>query len=168
MVAPVSKLDDIISGVIEREGGAKATNDPNDPGGRTQYGISERANPDLWADGKVTEDEARERYLAKYVVYPKYHTIPPSHPATQEQLIDWGVNSGPNIATQELQKILGTDQDGDLGPVTLKLLLGVDDRTLNNLLVAARVKMIARVVQRNPSQVKWLGGLLNRALSFLK
>ena len=163
----MTKINDIITEVIKREGGATVTNDPADPGGRTQYGISERANPDLWADGKVTEQEARERYTAKYVIWPRYHTIPPAYGRVQEQLIDWGVNSGPSVATKNLQELLGVEADGSFGSESLKALLGIDSKSINNLLVAARVRMICRVVQRNPAQLKYLYGLVTRALSFL-
>ena len=39
---------------------------PNDPGGRTDWGISERAHPELWADGKVTEEEATDAFRETY------------------------------------------------------------------------------------------------------
>jgi lysozyme family protein len=171
----MSNLDKVITEIIEREGGSKATNDPKDPGGRTQYGISERANPQAWADGKVTESEAREIFLQKYVVWPKFHTIPPSHKNTQEQLIDFGVHSGPGVAVMKLQETLneaGADPklkvDGDFGQKTLNALLGTDDRSINNLFMAARIKMLGRVVQKNPNQLNKLSGFLNRALGFLR
>ena len=163
----MANINDIITEVIAEEGGAKVTNDLADAGKRTQYGISERSNPQAWLDGKVTEQEAREIYLSKYVVWPGYHRIPSSHAKTQAQLIDWGVNSGPGVATQKLQEILKVKQDGVFGEKTLAALLGMDDRSLNNLLVAARVRMVGRIAQKNPSQIKFLSGWLERALSFL-
>lgn len=39
---------------------------PNDPGGRTDWGISERAHPELWADGKVTEEETTQAFRETY------------------------------------------------------------------------------------------------------
>lgn len=171
----MSELDRIITDVMKREGGAKATNDPKDPGGRTQYGISERANPEAWADGKVTETEAREIFLQKYVVWPKFHTIPPSHKATQEQLIDYGVHSGPAVAVTKLQECLNEagaapklKVDGDFGAKTLLALLGVDDHSINNLLMAARIRMLGRIVQKNHNQLNKLSGFLNRALGFMQ
>lgn len=168
-------LDSVIDAVIQREGGSKATNDPLDPGGRTQYGISERANPEAWKDGQVTAQEAREIFLSKYVVWPKFHTIPSSHKWTQEQLIDFGVHSGPMPAVMKLQECLneaGADPklkvDGDFGVKTLEALLGLDDRSINNLLVAARIRLVGRIVQRNPNQLNKLSGFLTRALGFLK
>ena len=47
-------MTDLIDRIIKREGGDKETNDPKDAGGRTKYGISERAHPEVWVDGIVT------------------------------------------------------------------------------------------------------------------
>ena len=160
-------IDAIIDEVIEREGGSEVTNKPNDPGGRTQYGISERSNPQAWLDGKVTEKEAREIYIQKYVIYPKFHTIPPSHARLQAQLIDFGVHSGQATAIMKLQTLLDVDVDGKLGPQTLQAIKNHDPRILNNNLVVARVKMVGKIVQKNPRQLSDLSGFLNRALSFL-
>ena len=68
-------IDRIIDNVIAAEGGSTATNDPADGGGRTQYGISERANPEAWADGKVTAEEARAR-LAEIKTNPNHPANP--------------------------------------------------------------------------------------------
>lgn len=157
----------IIDDILIREGGSKATNDPQDRGGRTQFGISEKSNPQAWLDGKVTELEAREIYLQKYVVYPGFNHIPASHSKLQAQLIDFGVHSGPQLAIAKLQGILGLEADGKLGPLTLQAIDGCDPRVLNNRLVAARVSMIGKVVVKNPSQLKFLSGFLSRALDFL-
>lgn len=163
----MSNIDHIIDDVLLREGGSKMTNDPNDPGGRTQYGISERANPEAWKDGKVTETEAREIYLHKYVIFPKFHLIPPSHSKLQEQLIDFGVHSGQQVAIKKLQEILGLDADGVIGPKTLAAISASDPRVVNNRLVEARILMIGRIVQKNAGQLNKLFGFLRRALGFL-
>lgn len=159
-------MDDIITGILQREGNGKVTNDPSDKGGRTQYGIAEGSNPQAWLDGKVTEQEARDIYEAKYVKWPGYDKIPASHVHLKIQLIDYGVLSSPHLATEKLQIILGLDVDGKLGPETLKALIAADPRVINNKLVAERIKMIGRIVQKDPSQVKWLSGWQNRALDF--
>jgi lysozyme family protein len=157
-------ISDIIDDIIVREG--PPTNDPTDAGGRTAYGISERANPEAWADNKVTEAEAREIYLRKYVRWPRFDQITDSD--LQAQLVDFGVNSGPMIATKKLQEIVGTDQDGVIGPATLTALSIMNVALVNNELVKSRLKMICRIVQKNPSQIKYLLGWVNRALEFLK
>src|SRR5690242_4845639 len=115
----VDLMKDIITRVIEREVDPKhpdaITDYPNDPGGRTQYGISERANPAAWKDGHVTEDEARDIYYQKYVVAPGFHKIPPGYEGVQEQLIDFGVHSGAKMAIRKLQEALSVEIDGILG-----------------------------------------------------
>ncbi len=157
--------DAIIRDILRREGGA--VHDPHDMGGRTNFGISEKAHPEAWADGTVTEDEARAIYFKKYVEYPGYGHIPESHRSVQEQLIDFGVNSGPGVATQKLQIALGQTPDGVFGPETLGALLKEDPRTVGNALAVARGKMLGRLVQENTSQATFLSGWLNRATEFI-
>ena len=105
-------IKDIIDDVIRREGGEKATNDEHDGGGRTQFGIAERSNPQAWADGKVTEAEARAIYTAKYIVGPGFDRI--TDPRLQAQLVDFGVTSGPAVAIQKVQSLVGQEPDGIL------------------------------------------------------
>lgn len=156
---------DPIDVILKNEGGSIRTNDPLDPGGRTQYGISERANPGAWADGKVTEAEARAIYQKKYVIAPGFDKIKDKQ--LQTQLIDYGVNSGPMVAIMKLQAILQVNVDGIIGPATLAALDTIHPEDVNNLLVAARVKMIGHIVVNRPSQLRFLNGWLDRALQFL-
>lgn len=153
--------------VMQREGFGTVTNDPLDTGGRTQWGVSERSNPQAWADGAVTEAEARKIFLKKYVVFPRFNRLPASYENLRDQLIDYGFNSGPNLAIQKLQEILNEKADGIIGPKTLLAIRRHDPITLNNKLVAARIRMIGRIVQKAPSQSRFINGWLDRALSFL-
>ena len=155
---------DIIDEIIQREG--PPSNDPLDNGGRTAWGISERGNPEAWKNGPPTYAEARVIYESKYVKGPGFDKI--DDLPLRNQLIDFGVTSGPALAILKLQSILEVDPDGKLGPKTLAALLLWDGDRLNNALVAARVSMIGRIVTKNPSQLKFLRGWLIRALSFLQ
>lgn len=157
-------IESIINDILIREGAA--SNSSSDLGGRTQFGISERANPQAWADGKVTELEARAIYINKYVIGPGFDKI--TDQDLRAQLVDFGVNSGPQLAIMKLQECVGAVPDGILGPKTLLLLEGIYIPSINNRLVSARVKMIGRIVSKNPSQIKWINGWLNRALEFLR
>lgn len=159
-------ISEIITGVIKREG--PATSDPVDHGGRTSLGISEAANPAAWADGVVTTDEAQAIYLQKYVIGPHFDQI--TDDWLKAQLIDFGVTSGPALAIVKLQTILELKPDGVLGPITLAAANAMRGSPiwLSNRLVAARVQMIGRLVAKNPTQVKFLNGWLNRALEFLQ
>lgn len=158
--------DKIVDEVLHREDRTGTGVVTVDTGGRTQFGISERANPEAWADGKVTEEEAREIYERKYVKAPKFDLIPDE--ALRAQLVDFGVNSGPMVAIMKLQQIIGADVDGQIGPDTLGRLASQDIARVRVLLVGERIKLIGRVVARDPKQqLGNLNGWLNRALEFL-
>lgn len=142
------------------------TNDPLDGGGRTQYGISEVANPEAWSDGHVTEDEARAIYLHKYVQHPGFSKLPL---ILQPICIDWGVASGPPLVVGELQTLLKVKVDHLLGAATLAAIPTTPEGVvrLQNRLVVARVKQVGRIIAKDSSQAKYVNGWLNRALEFL-
>ena len=157
--------DDIIADVIEHES-EKETNDPDDKGGRTKYGISEKSNPEAWADDQVTKDEAQEIYARKYITGPGFDKVVDYH--LRAQLVDFGVTSGPMIAIMKLQEVLGAGGvDGILGPITLGTLAMQHPEAVSTRLVAARIRMICKIVKRDPSQLKYLAGWVDRALEFL-
>ena len=153
---------DLIDEIIEREGGSKATNDSKDKVGRTQYGISEKANPEAWIDDQVDYEEARRIYTKKYL--DPFKGLESN--SAYKQMVDFGVTSGPRLAISKIQEIVGAEVDGILGPDTLRRVSEFPG-DLNQALVVSRVKMIGRLVQRDPSQIKFLSGWLNRALEFL-
>lgn len=153
----------VIDDLLKKEG--SPTNDSLDKGGPTAFGISKVSNPEAWKNGPPTEAQARAIYEAKYVNGPGFNKVQDKQ--LREQLIDYGVNSGPAIAIRKLQEILKVPTDGILGNETLVMLSRVHPEDINNLLVASRVKMIGRLVQNNPLQVKFLSGWLDRALQFL-
>lgn len=156
-------LDALILEIIEREG-RKDTNNPNDSGGRTKYGISERANPEAWKNGPPTLEQAKEIFLHKYLVTPRIHLVTPDY--LRDQVADWAVTSGPFIPIQNLQRILKVEDDGHMGPLTLAALTERKGDDVNNRLVDSHVLMIGRLVQKRPKDLEFLFGWLRRALSF--
>ncbi len=160
-------MSDIVDDIIRREGASGAvTNDPADKGGRTAYGISERANPDAWADGKVTLDEAREIYRRKYVEAPGFGQL--TNPHLQAILADFAVTSGPALAITALQRALKVEADGILGPVTIAAAnASLEPQRLVNKIAVERIKMAGRVVKRDPTQLRWINGWLDRFSSFI-
>jgi lysozyme family protein len=161
----------IIDAIILAETGGDPnggyTNDPRDPGGRTIWGISERANPDLWRNGPPTREQAVARFAHRYIIAPGFDKI--EDPKLQAQMVDFGVTSGPAVAIEKLQKAVGAPVDGHLGPKTLGLVNSdPQPARLSNLLALERVRMIGRIVNKNPSQSKVLNGWLSRALDFMR
>lgn len=162
----MTRFDQLIDDLIQKEG-RKETNRKNDSGGRTKYGISEKYHPLEWKNGPPTEERAREIYFHQYIINPGFHKIQPLY--LMEQLVDFGVPSGPQTAIMHLQRILGftgKDVDGELGPKTLAALAKRDPKIVNNKLVDSRLLMFARIVVKRPKDLENLIGWMNRALSF--
>lgn len=98
------------------------SDNPNDPGGRTDYGISERSHPEAWSDGKVTPDEAHGIYLRHYWRPIMGDRLPHDVAAA---LFDFSVHSPRSVAVANLQRLVWLpafpDQvDGRMGPKTLE------------------------------------------------
>lgn len=159
-------MSDIIGDILVREGGSTVTNDPTDRGGKTQYGLSQVNNPGAWADGKVTEEEARAIYQRKYIDIPHFNQLPS---ILQPLCIDWGVVSGPQLVIGELQAQLKLPIDHILGTQTLAALPLTPEGliSLTNRLVARRIMQVGRIISKDSSQAKYAAGWLSRALSFL-
>jgi len=113
-------VNDIIQDIIRTEGGY--VDHPNDPGGKTKYGITEkvaRANGYKGDMKDLPMDFAHSLYFKKYVVEPNFNAITP--PALLAEVVDTGVNMGPTTAAKFLQRALnavagsGLVVDGDFG-----------------------------------------------------
>lgn len=101
--------------ILAAEGGY--VNDPNDPGGETNFGISRRQYPDLDIRA-LTRDQATVIYKRDYWTPVRGDSIPWPLCA---YVFDAAVNQGVFPAIKMLQRALDTVQDGLLGPVTLSL-----------------------------------------------
>src|SRR3990167_330613 len=159
----MSDIDSIITDILSREGGF--SNNPADRGGRTDKGITERDHHTAWADGTVTDKEARDIYRQKYVNGPGFDRV--TSTPLMAQLVDFGVNSGPQLAIMKLQGILDVTVDGVLGPETLAALSTREPREVCNLLAVERIKMLGRICVRDKSQIVFLNGWIARAVQFI-
>lgn len=135
----MSKIDDIISKVLQREG-STYTNDPNDSGGPTKYGITQAALARYRVHAVSAQDvaalneaEARALYAKQFIEDPGFFAVLGVEQAIGEKLIDAGVNTSPMQATLFLQQALnalnrqGKDfadiaEDGGCGPKTVNAL----------------------------------------------
>lgn len=92
------------------------TNDPNDPGGLTRYGIAQNKHPDVNVS-QLTLAQAKAIYRTSYWQPIHAQELPP---AVALALFDAAVNVGPAKAVSMLQKALGVEIDGVVGSRTLK------------------------------------------------
>ncbi len=100
-------IDDILDGVVKAEGGY--TNNLNDAGGETMYGITiavARANGYQGPMRDLPRDKAMEIYRRRYVDAPGFNRIVTLSPAIGAELVDTGVNMGPATAAKFLQRAL--------------------------------------------------------------
>ena len=108
--------------VLAQEGGF--SNHPQDKGGPTNLGITIgvlkewRSDDNLTIDDvrNLTRDEAREIYRTRYWNLMKCDELPKG---VDLVVFDFGVNAGPSRSAKMLQKIIGADADGSIGPVTI-------------------------------------------------
>jgi lysozyme family protein len=124
--------------VLKHEGGY--VNHPQDPGGRTNLGVTQRVW-EAWI-GKPA-NEAIMRSLTVDMVAPLYRQkywdkvrAPELPPGLDLHVFDFGVNAGPSRAIRYLQMMIGAGADGKFGPETRRKLASFLER--NSL--AATVK----------------------------
>lgn len=94
--------------LMGHEGGY--SDDKNDPGGETNWGISKRAYPGIDIRA-LTRDGAKEIYLRDY-----WQPLGDAHPAIKFQVFDFAVNGGLATGLRKLQAAVGVADDGHWGP----------------------------------------------------
>lgn len=126
------QIKDLIAEIRKAEGDA-LTNDPNDSGGWTKFGITEKTAKEYRLDVKtLTWEQAESIYYDKYVKKPKFDLVLEIAPKTAFELIDTTVNGGAPVRwMQEWLNVMNYDNklsatdlstDGAIGNGTLSAL----------------------------------------------
>lgn len=129
----------IIAAVVAVEGGF--SDNPKDPGGATNHGVTEKVARDHGYDGHMrdlTKEMAESIYYEDYIVKPGYVPFMERSPAVALKVTDAGVNAGPGRSSRWLQSSLnalnrdGKDYpqltvDGKVGPATVRAYDGLVD-----------------------------------------
>ena len=168
---PVAVLFDIaLPFVLKHEGGF--SNDPDDPGGKTNYGVTQDTLTRVRAKDAslpkdvtdLTVDQAKRVYaLGGYWIWDGI-----GNQGVATKLFDMAVNMGPHTAVALAQRAmnrLGVDllADGILGPHTLIAINASDPMAVMGSLCVVSANHYKAIVDNHPVQVKWLKGWLSRA-----
>lgn len=179
---------EIADEIVVREGGY--VNDPDDPGGATNYGVTihtmRRLRLDLDGDGDVdardvrrlTKTQAVDIFIRHYFHRPRIGELPASLHAT---VFDMYVNAGGN-AIKILQRLLNemgqtVSVDGALGPQSIGAAQEAHESAPDHLADAygiARRNYYFRIADHRPASRKYArtraggkGGWIKRAEEFI-
>jgi lysozyme family protein len=157
----MSLFDPAVAKTIVREGGAKFTNDPSDPGGPTKYGIAQNYHPGVDVKN-LTEVGAK-------AIYKKDYWDPISGDSIKDQslaemLFDAAVNLGVGRTVRLLQAALKMIPTGSMDPGTLALLNATPAREAGALFTLAKIAQYVHLCEATPEKKKYFYGWVRRAL----
>ena len=176
-------IGQLVDALIEREGGY--VNHPADPGGATNFGITEavaRAHGYGGAMRELPRREAVAIYRRLYWLRPRFDQLALRSPRLAAELFDSGANMGPAVAATFLQRALTALNrsakdypdlvpDGRIGPATLAALdafmavrgTSSAETVLLRALEALQGERYLRLAERRPANEAFLyGWLANR------
>lgn len=139
---------------------------PNDPGGRTMKGVTQRTY-DAWLakQGKsgidvrdISKGEVEAIYQDGYWLAANCADLRPDLDVVQ---FDTAVNMGPNRSVKMLQTAVGVSVDGGFGPVTKAACTACDPPEIIARYCEIRESFYRRIATR-PGQHVFLKGWLNR------
>ena len=162
----MDRFEKIFEYLLKVEGGY--SDDKNDKGGKTKYGIIEEEARDFGYKGNMqdlTKDFAKNIYLKKYYLGNKLDKVVNDKVALS--ICDWAVNSGRNgtknaqIAINQLTNA-NLDVDGIIGNKTLDALNSVDPEKFLEVYHNLQRIYYKGKVEVDRTQEKFLTGWLNR------
>lgn len=170
----MAKFDIAIPKVLAWEG--RYINHPNDPGGETMRGITDKLDGridhmvDVDGDGypdvdikNLTVDQAKEIYKREF--WDKMMGDWIESQAMADIVFDGYVNCWKN-GIRLLQDILNVDIDGHLGPRTLQVLNLCEETAVHRKYKQARIDYYNNLADRKPELEVFRKGWLNRINSF--
>lgn len=143
-------FDEIFTRLIGHEGGY--SNDKNDAGGETNWGISKRSYPNVNIKG-LTREGARSIYYVDFWTPLQGEKL---YDGVAYALFDFAVNSGINTAVRYYQKSLGVADDGHFGAASLAAANAMSESDQIMRLTAERLKYMTKCQGWNSFGKGWV------------
>lgn len=167
------KRDEPLEALFQRAKNSKYgfVNDPDDRGGATVIGVTFgtfttyckknmiKADPTV-EDLKNIDFETWLTILSKEY-WDRWKADLIFNQSVANILVDWVWGSGVN-GIKIPQKLLGVTADGIVGPKTIEALNKFNPEVIFDEIVVARIEFYYSIVERTPSQKKFLNGWINR------
>lgn len=166
----MAKIDILAPFILSFEGGY--VNDPHDPGGATNRGVTiatwRQVGYDKDGDGDIdvadlkliTPADAVNRVMKPHF-WDRWQADKIKSQSVANLVVDWVWASGKHGITG-VQKLLGVKVDGIVGEKTLAALNAQDPRALFDHIHRARARFIEDVIARRPTSAKYRTGWLRR------
>lgn len=151
--------------LLEHEGGV--VNDPDDAGGFTNKGVTLRTFRNVFGQDKTEKDlvnitDEQWGKIFKEYYWDKMKGDKIESQSVANMAVDWAYNAGVGTVSKKIQNIVGTKPDGIIGGGTLKLINDYDSKELFDAIKAARIMFYKKLVEKKPSNSKFLKGWLRR------
>lgn len=147
----------------------KQVDDPVDPGGRTNAGITQRSW-DAWVKENatatpkdvfnLTEGEIKVFYLFSY--WKPIRGLDIESQAVANFLFSMAVLQGKRAAVRRMQRVLGVKADGVIGPKTIAAINAFDPVALVRRFADANREFFQTIISRKPALQKFAQGWENR------
>ena len=156
--------------VLQNEGGY--TNDANDSGGPTTWGITMEEYARFKGRGvsidevkKISQKEAETIYKRNYWDVLNLDGV--KNDAVATAIFDQAVNRGVRTVAKAIQGIVGVPQDGHFGPITLKAINSAEEKNLIEAISKEAANSYKQIADKNPKNKVFLRGWLARARRLL-
>lgn len=146
--------------ILANEGGY--VNNPNDPGGETNFGICKKSYPNVDIKN-LTKDGAKAIY--KIVYWDKVNGDQINDQNLATAVFDFAVNAGTGTAIKQIQKTLNVTVDGVLGPKTMAALNASSG--LSKSFAKRRARYYIDIVKNKPTQIEFLASWINRTIDLV-
>jgi lysozyme family protein len=156
--------------MIRAEGGYVLHKVSGDTGGQTYAGIARNKNPQWQGWHAIDAGQLPDASLVRAFYKPLYWDAVRGDELPQtiaESIFDFGVNAGTSVAKKLAQIVVNQTPDGVFGDKTMAALRDADEQTFKQLYALAKIKRYLDICNRDPVQVKFMRGWLNRTFKGL-